>query len=123
MRAPRRCILVLALLCRLGDGGAAGAQESQDTFFDQEAFNSCAGFLAARARRDDGVAFGRYAAWADGYLTAAAEDGRLRRYASRTGTEARAIAWLATFCNDRPLESFYAAVVALADAWRRKPAP
>jgi hypothetical protein len=89
------------------------AQESQATFFDREAFNSCGAYLAADAGTKPA-----YLAWADGYLTARAEDGGLRRFATRDGNDARFMAWIAAFCQLRPQQSFYAGVAALDDALR-----
>jgi len=89
------------------------AQESEATFFDREDFNTCAAYLGA-----DSQARGAYLAWADGYLTARAEDGGLRRFAARDGNEPRFMAWIAEFCRQRPQESFYAAVAALDEALR-----
>lgn len=111
----------IVLLCYLASTPSP-AQEGQDSFFDQEDFNTCTGFLAARHKAESPEAR-RYVDWADGYLTAAAEDGKLRHYAGRPDTPAKAFKWLTEFCQDRPVESFYGAVAALVEAWRRPAAP
>ncbi len=108
--------LCLAMGCALLLPLAAPArgQESQATFFDRDDFNTCEAFLLAT----DTTARAPYLAWADGYLTARAEDGGLRKFYAHDRNEARFLSWLDAFCRARPRESFYGAVEALQQALR-----
>ena len=61
------------------------------------------------------VGFAAYFAWAEGYLTARAEDGSMQRSAWRPNRAAPAMRYIMTFCTDHPVQTYYAAVTALAD--------
>ncbi len=68
-------------------------------------------------------AYAEYFTWAEGYLTARAEDGGMRRDAYRPQRAAPAMRFLAGFCRDHPMQSFYAAVIELAQAMARHGPP
>lgn len=118
----------IALVLVLATAPAAWAQEAQTTFFDREDWDSCGGFVAAEtaelaagpiagaAWQPRTPAYAAYFNWAEGYLTARAEDGSLRRHAYRPQRAAPAMRTVAAFCRAHPLQSYYSAVIDLAEA-------
>ncbi len=126
--SPRKSALAaLALVVFWLLPGVALAQESPTTFFGREAWDTCSALTAAAeleavagavkgaAWQPRTAALAAYFAWAEGYLTARAEDGSMQRQAWRANRAAPAMRYLVSFCADHPVQTYYAAVAALAD--------